>query len=185
MQQVWRVVPRVARPRAPAWVVGLLVHEALAAWRFPGDPGFEFERWGEARARGYGIADARQLGDAVHRTRELLIRFRSDPLYGEMDRADQRLHEVPYSLVVDGRVESGIIDALFQCNGTWTLVEFKTDRVKDHSELERLLVEEGYSVQAQRYISAAERMLGQRPRYIMCLLNFAGQVYLPPAKAAC
>jgi hypothetical protein len=30
-QRVWRVVPMVGRPRAPAWVVGSLVHEALAA----------------------------------------------------------------------------------------------------------------------------------------------------------
>jgi ATP-dependent helicase/nuclease subunit A len=178
VQRVWRVVPAVAWPRAPAWVVGSLVHEALAAWRFPGDAGFDFRRWGEARARGYGITDARQRGDAVHRTRELLVRFRSDPLYGEMDRADQRLHEVPYSLVVDGGVESGIIDALYQCDGTWTLVEFKTDQVKDRSELESLLENEGYSAQAQRYIAAAERLLGQRPRCVLCMLNYGGTVYL-------
>jgi ATP-dependent exoDNAse (exonuclease V) beta subunit len=81
---------------------------------------------------------------------------------------------------VDGRVESGIIDALYQCDGTWTLVEFKTDRVKDRSQLERLLVEEGYSAQAQRYVAAAERLLGQRPRCVLCLLNYGGSVYLHP-----
>lgn len=51
-QRVWRVVPPPLspgqRPRAPAWVIGSLVHEALAAWRFP-DAGFE--RWARARAR--------------------------------------------------------------------------------------------------------------------------------------
>ena len=57
-QRVWRVVPAAVRPRAPAWVVGKLVHEALAAWRFPDADGF-FERWAEAHARSYGLTDAR------------------------------------------------------------------------------------------------------------------------------
>jgi ATP-dependent exoDNAse (exonuclease V) beta subunit len=99
-----------------------------------------------------------------------------------MDRADLWLHEVGYSLVVEGHSGSGIIDALFPRVGTWPLAEFKTDRVKDHSELERLLVEEGNSGQAQRYIAAAEQALGQTPRCVLCLPDFAGQVYLlPPA----
>ncbi len=178
VQRVWRVVPTVKRPGAPAWVIGSLVHEALAAWRFPADPGFSFERWGEARARSYGITDSQQLVDAVRRTRQLLLRFLSHPLHDEMDRADQRLHEVPYSLVVDGQVESGIIDALYQRDETWTLVEFKTDRVKDRSELERLLAREGYAAQAQRYVAAAEQFLGQTPRCILCMLNYGGTVHL-------
>jgi len=178
LQRVWRVVPAVKRPRAPAWVIGSLVHEALASWRFPADPDRDFERWGEARARGYGITDSQQLVDAVRRTRQLLLRFRSHSLYVEMDRADQRLHEVPYSLGVDGRVESGIIDALYQREGVWTIVEFKTDRVKNQLELERLLTDEGYSAQAQRYVTAADRLLGQLPRLILCMLNYGGTVYL-------
>jgi ATP-dependent exoDNAse (exonuclease V) beta subunit len=82
--------------------------------------------------------------------------------------------------VVDGRVESGIIDALYQHQGTWTICEFKTDRVKNQSELERLLVEKGYSAQAQRYMTAAERLLGQQPRFILCMLNYARAVHLHP-----
>jgi ATP-dependent exoDNAse (exonuclease V) beta subunit len=178
VQRVWRIVPAVQRPRAPAWVVGSVVHEALAAWRFPGDPGFDFERWVEARTREYGLTDRQQLNDAVRRAGHLLRRFRSHPLFVEMDRADQRLHEVPYSLVVDDQIESGIIDALYQQDGTWTVVEFKTDRVKDQSELERVLQEEGYSAQAQRYVSAAERLLGETPQIILCMLNYGGTVHL-------
>jgi ATP-dependent helicase/nuclease subunit A len=177
-QRVWRVVPAVKKPRAPAWVIGSLVHEALASWRFPSEPDLEFERWGEARARGHGITDRRQLVDAVGRTRRLLLRFRSHALHDEMEGADLRLHEVPYSWVVDGRVESGIIDALYQRDGTWILVEFKTDRVKDRTELERLLAEAGYAAQAQRYVAAAEELLGQAPRCVLCMLNYGGRVYL-------
>jgi ATP-dependent helicase/nuclease subunit A len=177
-QRVWRVVPPVKRPRAPAWVVGSLVHEALAAWRFPGAPGPDFVRWGEARARGYGITDARQLADAVRRTRQLLDGFRRQPLFEEMDGADVRLHEVPYSLTVDGRVERGIMDAVYQREGRWTIVEFKTDEVRDGAGLERLLAKEDYLAQAGRYVHAAERLLGQAPRMVLCMLNFARSVQL-------
>jgi ATP-dependent helicase/nuclease subunit A len=178
VQRVWRIVPAVRRPRAPAWVVGSVVHEALAAWRFPAGPDFDFHRWVEARAREYGLTDRRQLDDAVRQARQLLRRFRSHPLFTEMDRADRRLHEVPYSLVVDGQVESGIIDALYQRDGLWTIVEFKTDRVKDRSELERVLVDEGYAAQAQRYVTAADRLLGETPQSILCMLNYGGSVHL-------
>ncbi|MBL7183284.1 MAG: hypothetical protein ISS50_02415, partial [Anaerolineae bacterium] len=177
LQRVWRVVPAVKRPRAPAWVVGSLVHEALAAWRFPDD---QFESWAGARARGHGITDPRELADAVRQSQRLLVRFQAHPLCQEMDAADQRLHEVPYSLVVDGRVESGIIDALYLREGVWTIVEFKTDEVRDEADFERLLADEDYLVQAQRYIAAAERLLGQRPRFSLCMLNYAGGVHLYP-----
>ena len=184
-QRVWRVVPAVKRPRAPAWVVGSLVHEALAAWRFPdGEPstgsGRSFERWAEARARGYGITDSRELADAVRQCQRLLLRFQAHPLYQEMDTAQQRLHEVPYSLTVDGRVESGIIDALYLREGTWTIVEFKTDEVRDQADFERLLADKDYLAQAQRYALAAERLLGRRPRLLLCMLDYAGGVHLLP-----
>ncbi|MBU0491841.1 MAG: PD-(D/E)XK nuclease family protein, partial [Chloroflexi bacterium] len=174
-QRVWRVVPAVDRPTAPAWVVGSLVHEALAAWRFPGEG---FDRWAAARAREYGLADARLLNDAVTQSRRALARFRQHPLCREMDAADQRLHEVPYSRLVDGHVESGIIDALYQRDGLWTLVEFKTDRVTAQTDLASWLADRGYPAQVQRYLSAVEHLLGQRPRGILCLLDHAGAVRL-------
>ena len=167
------------RPRAPAWVVGSLVHEALAAWRFSDD---EFQSWAEARARGYGITDLRELADAVRQSQRLLVRFQVHPLCQEMDAADRRLHEVPYSLMVDERGESGIIDALYLREGIWTIVEFKTDEVRNEADFERLLAEEDYLAQAQRYISAAERLLGQRPRFILCMLNYGGGVHLYPVE---
>jgi ATP-dependent helicase/nuclease subunit A len=182
-ERVWRVVPDVERARAPAWVIGSLVHEALAAWSFPdgGSPAsapHSFERWAEARARAYGLTDRRQLEDATRQSRQLLLRFRAHALYREMDGADRRLHEVPYSLVVDGRIESGIIDALYLRSAAWTIVEFKTDRVTDRTRFEELLAEEDYLAQAQRYLAATERLLGQRPRCVLCMLNYAGAIHL-------
>ncbi len=177
-QRVWRVVPAVARSRAPAWVVGKLVHEALAAWRFPDDEGF-FARWVVARARSYGLTDAQQLADASQRSRTLLGRFRQHPLYAQMTGASPRLHEVPYSRVTEtGRVESGVIDALFQRDGNWTMVEFKTDHIRDAAGLDRLLMEEDYLVQTARYVAAVEQLLGLRPMVVLCLLDYAGSIHV-------
>jgi hypothetical protein len=182
-QRVWRVIPAAMQPRAPAWVIGSLVHGALAAWRFPDDSAaaggqHSFERWVIARARGYGITDREELADAVRQTRRLLRRFRAHPLYGEMAGADRRLHEVPYSLVVDGRTESGILDTLYLQHGVWTVVEVKTDRVRDSAELEELLAKEEYLAQTQRYQAAVEQLTGQRPRALLCLLRSAGRVHV-------
>jgi ATP-dependent helicase/nuclease subunit A len=177
-QRVWRVVPAVARPRAPAWVIGKLVHEALAAWRFPNSDGF-FERWAEAHARSYGLTDTDQLADAARESRKLLLRFEEHPLHAEIARAERRLHEVPYSLVAaDGRVESGIIDALYLGDAVWTIVEFKTDHVHDQAALDRLLAEEDYLAQAERYAAAVEQLLGSRPQVALCLLDYAGGVHV-------
>jgi len=168
-QRIWRVVPAVERAGAPAWVVGSLVHEALAGWLFPGEG---FGHWARARARGYGIADAGQLSDAVDQSRQLLQRFRDHPLYLEMDGAERRLHEVPYSRVVDGRVEYGLIDVLFLRRGLWTVVEFKTDEVSDAADFRRVLAEKDYLGQVRGYVQAVEAMLGRRPRSILCMLNY-------------
>jgi ATP-dependent exoDNAse (exonuclease V) beta subunit len=158
------------------------VHEALAVWRFPQDG---LDDWASARARQHGIADPQQLADAARRTRQLLSRFQAHALYQEMDGADRRQHEVPYSRVVAGRVENGIIDALYERDGTWTIVEFKTDKLEDEAELGNLLAEEKYVEQAQRYEAAVEELLGQEPCTILCLLNYArGVRLLDPLKWA-
>jgi len=175
-QHVWRVVPAVERPRAPRWVVGSLVHEALAAWRFPDETSFDL--WAEARARSHGITDSHQLSDSVRECRRLLTLFRNHSLYQEMNRADRRLHEVPYNYRVHDRIENGIIDAVYLSNNTWTIVEFKTDKLEDQADLDRLLAEEDYLAQAERYKVAMEQLLSQEPQTVLCLMDFNGNVRL-------
>ncbi len=184
-QRVWRVVPASAHttpPRAPAWVVGALVHEALACWRFPDD---SFASWVTARARGYGLTDPRQLKDAGEKTAKLLSRFRAHPLCAEMMAAGRRLMEVPYSrLDGEGRVESGVIDALYSQKDGWTIVEFKTDHVKDADDLERTLQEEDYLAQTGRYGQAVAQLLGQQPRLLLCFLGIGGSILVQDVERA-
>jgi ATP-dependent helicase/nuclease subunit A len=184
-ERVWRVVPAVAYPTAPAWVVGSLVHQALAAWRFPEWAAPEagassqgaWDIWMEAQARGYGLVDREQLRDAVQTARGLLRRFQASTLYQSMAAATRRLHEVPYSIIGHGgQPESGTIDALILVDGSWQVIEFKTDDIRDAAALERLLVREDYVPQVVRYAAAVEEFLGQRPETLLCLLNYAGGV---------
>jgi ATP-dependent exoDNAse (exonuclease V) beta subunit len=173
-RRVWQVVPDKARAHAPHWVVGRLVHEALAAWRFP-EAGFE--TWAEARARTLGLVDRDALQDAATQSARLLQRFSRHELFLEMGNAEQRLSEVPYSLRGEnGRTDNGVVDALYRRAGQWTIVEFKTDHVADAAGMRELLKEQGYLRQAERYVWAVEQLLGEKPRHVFCWLDYEGRI---------
>ncbi len=177
-QRVWRVVPAVRQPRAPAWIIGLLVHQALANWRFPE---LGFDDWLKARARELGLLDNQRLKDAIGETERLLRRFREHPLYSEMNASERRFHEVPYSIMTEGgALEQGIIDTLYLRDGTWIVVDFKTDRFKDEQSFAGSAVSRKYRDQLRRYGLAVEQIIGQRPRAALCLLNYADRVYIEP-----
>ena len=172
--RVWRVVPTRKGQHAPAWVVGKLVHEALAAWRFPGQ---DFDAWLRSRARAYGLVDDERLTDATDHSSELLRRLMQHALFQDMQHAERRLHEVPYSTQQNEVTDSGFIDAMFAQNGCWTIVEFKTDEINRDEDLDRALGS-GYHQQVQRYVRAVERLLKQHPRVLLCLLNYKGRLRL-------
>ena len=171
--RVWRVAPSIAHARAPRWVIGALVHEALAQWRFPDA---RFESWVDARVREYGIADDAQRRDAARATRGLLERFQRHELCAEMESAERRLHEVEYALDADEHIATGKIDALYLRAGAWTIVEFKTDHLRDQDALAKKLAQEDYLVQARRYADAVVQMIHQSPRVALCFLDVARAV---------
>jgi hypothetical protein len=43
---------------------------------------------------------------------------------------------------------------------------------------------EDYLAQARRYVATAERLLGARPRFILCMLSYAGALHLQPLDQA-
>ena len=174
-RRVWRVVSPGERASAPSWVVGSLVHEALAMWRFPDDDA-GFPQWIDARARHYGLTGGALLKNAIRRTERLLRRLQKVGLYVDVQRAERRLHEVPYSRSRDGRLEQGAIDLLYRRRGQWTIVEFKTDDVHNKADMERIIEEKGYRRQLERYAAAVERLMGERPRARLCFLDVGGEV---------
>jgi hypothetical protein len=56
----------------------------------------------------------------------LLSRFQQHPLYAVMNQAAVRRAEVPYQTLLDGNPHNGRldVDALFQQDNRWTVVEF-------------------------------------------------------------
>jgi ATP-dependent exoDNAse (exonuclease V) beta subunit len=171
--RVWQVVPTAERPRAPAWVIGALVHEALAQWR---RPDATFEDWATNRARNFGLTDLRQLANAASRSKRLLTRFQTSSLYQLMTNADQRLHEVPYHFTIEDEIKSGYIDALCRHNDQWTIIEFKTDEIRDDDAFDHLTRKHKYLDQLQQYHAAVEHLLNIRPDVFLCMLDYCGLV---------
>ena len=149
------------------------MHEALALWRFPSP---RFDIWATARAREYGLADLQQLQHAHVVITRFLRRFQQHPLFQEIETAEKRLHEIPYSYQRNGTAETGYIDLLYPYEGTWTLVDFKTDGVQNEAALRQLLIEEDYIKQVQQYGTAVQQLLGVTPKLTLCFLNFGNEV---------
>jgi ATP-dependent exoDNAse (exonuclease V) beta subunit len=160
--------------------VGQIVHRALEHWAFPDEATRDWRAWAASEAHSCGITDASEARDAVRRAAHMLSQFEATHLYAEMERAERRLHEVPYAVAAgaEGGLEQGTIDALYCAGGEWVLVEFKTDRIPDETKLEEKLATKDYVAQVGRYLDAVERTLGVRPRPVLCLLNYARTVRL-------
>ncbi len=179
-QRVWRVVSTARRPRAPAWVVGKLVHECLHRWRFPaevrrGFPDDVFENFLRPFAIELGLTDPAEIHAAVQESRRLLERFRVHPLYTEMDSAE-RHHEILYFLPVS----RGVIDLIYRTETGWFLADFKTDEVRSDAEAQATIRENGYDRQVARYAEAVAAQLKTRAepsRSVQAVfLNVKGEV---------
>lgn len=173
-ERVWRIVPPGEGTTAPQWVVGKLVHAAIAHWRFE-----ELDDWLLAKARGLGVTDKRELRGGVSRAKRMLRRFQQHRLWTEIDTASVRQHETPYGWQDGDRIEQGVIDVLYRRAGGWNLVDFKTNRLKtlaDLAEKDR----KDYVKQVRNYLRATSALLGATPTGILCFLDVDGAIVLKP-----
>jgi ATP-dependent helicase/nuclease subunit A len=178
--RVWRVVPTAERPQGPAWVVGTLFHEALRRWHFPGDAGFDGLM--RLHAQEMGITDDAEIRATIGQVDHLLRRFQRHELFQQIATA-HRYHEVPYVTEHEGRIRSRIIDLLFERNGRWAVVDFKTDRLRYEETLHSPKVE-GYREQVREYVAAVNELLGVVATGQLCFLDVGGRVWLEPVEAA-
>ena len=174
-RRVWRVAPADGERRAPAWVVGNIVHAALAQWRFD-DP--HFAAWAETQARRYGLTDRERIDHARSRSRRLLERLRGHRLCADMEAGRPRWHEIPYSVEWNGVIDVGVIDVLYRGEGGWTVVDVKTDHLADGAAVEEWITKRTYVEQMARYRRAVETLVGETPRTLLCFLDVAGAVHL-------
>ncbi|MCE5257499.1 MAG: UvrD-helicase domain-containing protein [Chloroflexi bacterium] len=162
--------------QVPPEALGLMVHKALELWLFPGDA--RLRPLLTSAAQSVGLVLPEQQAEAASQAEHLLARLHKHPLYQEIADAAERLHEVPYIRQVSGRAEAGVIDLLYRVNGTWQIIDFKTDCIS--SEAERSAKIEQYSAQMRRYASAASELLRTRVRVQLCFLDDHGQISLVP-----
>lgn len=117
-----------------------------------------------------GLLDERLLRQAIHEAEALLKRFQQHPLYTEMDISLERQHEVPFlSASLKGIVEWGFIDCLYRTQAGWTLVDFKTDELRNRQAL--TAAQEMYRPQILRYRQAVNEWMGTAPKTLLCFLN--------------
>ena len=162
-QRVWRIVSKTKTPRAPAWLVGRLVHEALRRWRFPDDG---FEKFLRPFALESGLIDSREIHAAIQETRRLLGCLRAHSLFTELNSAE-RYHEVRYDLPA----ERGVIDLLYLTSEGWCIIDFKTDEVRTDAEAQSTISRERYDRQVERYAQAVATQLGVQAKTRLVFLN--------------
>ena len=87
-----------------------------------------------------------------------------------MDTALERQHEVPFlGASSQGNVEWGVMDCLYRTQAGWTLVDFKTDDLRNKQAL--AIAQEMYTPQILRYRQAVQEWLGIVPKTLLCFLN--------------
>ena len=169
---LWRA--SVQEKEVPGRVLGSLVHQAIAAWLFPGDPGLEALL--QAESFNAGLASENQREDALERALELLERLRRHPLWQELNTCPERFTEIPYTYRLYGKPASGQIDMLYHIGERWYILDFKTDPILAPAYKEDLLRQ--YIPQARRYRQAVKTLLGVDAVSRICFLDDHGRVEL-------
>jgi ATP-dependent helicase/nuclease subunit A len=162
-QRVWRIVSKTERPRAPSWLVGRLVHEAICYWHFPDET---FDAFLYPFALESGLTDEVEIHAAIHESRRMLERLHAHPLFKELDSAD-RHHEIHYNLPD----ERGIIDLLYRTNSGLCIIDFKTDEINSEEEARETIRRAGYDHQVARYARAIENQLKAKAKTRLVFLN--------------
>lgn len=170
--QSWRATR--ADSRVSGKVLGSIVHKALQRWLFPEDPALdallESEAW---RA---GLATEVTRSEVIARANELLTRLRLHSLWNDLNAALERYAELPYSYLINEKVENRVIDLLYRDADGWHIIDFKTDPICSLAQKEHLI--QKYTPQVRRYRGIIESKLGTSASGKLCFLDDQGEVSL-------
>jgi ATP-dependent helicase/nuclease subunit A len=158
---------------APAAAIGRMVHEAIRRWISPHDP--SMDKLLEHLALQEGLVDPGQRRRAIRESRKFLERIWNDPLWESINRAEERHHELPYTLSLpQGGIDIGTIDLLYREGERWTIVDFKTDELRDEVALDKAV--KRYLPQLMRYKRAVRDFLHADSQVLICFLDYEGDV---------
>ena len=91
------------------------------------------------------------------------------------DQDTRAYFEMPFNWDWNGVPVHGAIDLVYQSEGSWRLIDFKTDNVRGRTLAEAA---ESYLPQLALYAAALERAIGQRPAASLLFLR-TGESYTP------
>lgn len=166
--------------RAPTYLVGRVVHRAVANWNNLSLPDDALETRLIAFARREGIVVPQAVHHAVRRTMEMLDHLRRTDVYAEIDAALQRLSEVPFTLTTPIGQLHGVIDLLFKDReSNWHLVDWKTDWFPE-DQINAQALE--HARQIAIYAAAARNTLGVEVNAMVCFLAVRSTVYTYSSK---
>ena len=165
---VWTGGDADSASRAPGYLVGEMVHRALAHWQCLAYADHELTRYLERLAHRQGI-DSQALEHAVRTSYHMLGRLKRHKLYATIQKAVQQYREIPFTLETRQGTLRGVIDLLYQdAYGNWRLLDWKTEwtpeeKLAEHAQEHRL--------QMAVYAKAVEMQLGVLPQVELCFLS--------------
>ena len=155
-----------------ALVRGNLAHKAIEVWFTSGT---RPELADLVRRIDAGLGD-QAAGRVVGDVDEMLDRFDASPLAATLRHGDTLSYfELPFSWDWDGVPVHGTIDLAYRSAGSWRVLDFKTDDLRDKPLPEAAAP---YLPQLALYASALERATGQSPSAGLLFLR-TGDVYSP------
>ena len=163
---------KVSESQARARILGSIVHKMLQRWIFPDDE--QFETMLNGLLNDFRVADPDLREYFREQARAKLEAFSKHPLFADINSAEERYAELPYTYWKWDRHAHRVIDLLFRKDGQWQLIDFKTDPIEDEEDRQRLV--ETYRRQLTDYKTAMEKELGQRVRAKICFLSDRGQI---------
>ena len=164
---IWRHERTKTKKRATGYLIGNIVHKALAHWDCLQYSDSELLQLLENYALREGVfADA--LVDAVQRSHQMLMKLKNHSIYQNIQQAQQRYHEVPFTQTTSVGTLHGVIDLLYQDqNGTWHLLDWKTEW-SPKAETEENAQE--HLMQMAAYSQAIQGSMGVEPEVGICFM---------------
>jgi len=164
---IWRHERTKTKKRAPGYLIGNIVHTALAHWNCLVYSDSELLQLLENYALREGVfSDA--LVDAVQRSHQMLMNLKNHSIYQNIQQAQQRYHEVPFTQTTSVGTLHGVIDLLYQDqNGAWHLLDWKTEW-SPKAKIEENAQE--HLMQMAAYSQAVQSELGFAPEVSLCYL---------------
>jgi ATP-dependent exoDNAse (exonuclease V) beta subunit len=153
----------------PGYIIGDIVHRALADWEPLALPNPQLRERFAAYARREGLTGDGAVQFAVARAMRMLANLRRSDLYEQIDHAARRLTEVPFSLSSEAGDFHGVIDMLYQDGrGGWHLIDWKTEWVSGEKLEEQA---HRHFAQLSVYFQAIKRSLACSPQVSICFLH--------------